>query len=255
MFQSGKGRSGFILQRRGFFGLNMEFGVIVQQSLDRFSLDILFIPPAAVSDDHLAELRAVISEMVDSRDLVSHRVIYFVDRVADDGTPDMPDMERLGDVRGRKLHDDRNAVSDVGLTIFAFLLQDILDNVLDEFFFRNEHVHIRVDLLDLFKQRRVLHALRDALRDQRRCFSHHFRELEARESVVAHLRVLRHFDHALNFSRFQIRYLLRDQFGNFLLKVYHSIFSFSVMTSILCLSSSCAKTPFPSVSTPLKLPS
>ena len=75
VFQLGEGRSCFIVQRRIFFGLCMELGIVMQQGLDRFSLDVFLIAPAAISDDHLAELRAVVAEMVDPRDLIAHRIV------------------------------------------------------------------------------------------------------------------------------------------------------------------------------------
>ena len=141
-------------------------------------------------------------------------------------------MERLGNVRGGKFHDHRGAVSDVGLAVLAVFFQYVFHNVLDKFFFGNKHVDIRVDLFDFFKHRRVCDLFGNALGDQRRRLSHHFCELKARERVVAHFCVLRNFDHTPDLFEGQIGHLFCEQFGNFILKIYHLIVSFSVITSI-----------------------
>ena len=74
----------------------MEFRIIVKKGLDGFLLHVFLIAPLAVRDDHLAELRAVVAEMVQAYDVPAGRLVQLRDGSADDGAADMADVaERI----------------------------------------------------------------------------------------------------------------------------------------------------------------
>ena len=77
----------------------MEFCIVSEKSLDRIFLELFLASPFPESYDHLAELCAVVTEMIDPDDIESHSVIELVDRVAYDSAPDMAYMERFCDIR------------------------------------------------------------------------------------------------------------------------------------------------------------
>ncbi len=96
-------------------------------------------------------------------------------------------------------------------------LPEPLPGYLDELLLGNEHVHISVNLLHLFEQRRVRDALCDALGDEAApCAAPG--QLEAWERIVSHLCILRHFNHVLNLRKLEAFYLLRNQLCDFILK-------------------------------------
>ena len=53
------------------FNFNVEFGVVAEKCLDRLVYDIFLVAPVSVGAYHLAELCAVVSQMVYSESIIA----------------------------------------------------------------------------------------------------------------------------------------------------------------------------------------
>ena len=96
--------------------LNVELCVIGKKRLYRLSLYVLRVAPVPVGADHLSELSSVISQMVDSEHVVAHGVKNFIQGISYYGASDVAYVERLCDVRRRKLHYDLLSLAFVTLS-------------------------------------------------------------------------------------------------------------------------------------------
>src|SRR5581483_5384644 len=95
-----------VLKRRAPLGLFMELHV---ESVERHQIGrVLGFAPSLDADDLLAELSSPIAEMVDADRLVPQRLVKPVQCSADDRGSEMPDMERLRDVRRGIVDADRS---------------------------------------------------------------------------------------------------------------------------------------------------
>ncbi len=78
MFKLSEGCSCLIVKLRVVFNLYMELGVVAQEGFDWLVNYVLLVSPMSVSYDHLAELSAVVTEVVDSGNIVAHRIVNLV---------------------------------------------------------------------------------------------------------------------------------------------------------------------------------
>ena len=135
-------------------------------------------------------------------------------------------MERLCDVRGRVFHDYRAMLSHFRSAVILALSQHILRQSLCVFLLIQEHVHIGIYRLNLFKNAGTFDSCSHILCNQRRCFAQCFRQTEARERVVSHLCVSRNFNPLQDFLRCHIqRFVFCNNFSNFLFVIDHLLFS------------------------------
>ena len=82
-FKCCKSCSCLIIKLRMRFYFHMELRVIRKKGFNRFLDNILLITPMSVCADHLSELGAVISEMIDSNCFISKTVINLVNCISD----------------------------------------------------------------------------------------------------------------------------------------------------------------------------
>ena len=148
-------------------------------------------PHSPVGADHLAELGAVVPQMVYPHRIVSEEIVYLVYGITDNRTPYVTDMKRLGYVRRRILHYDRLAAAHVAAAVVTALFQHLAHYCRCELFLRDEHVHIGVDVLYPLKELIIAYGFRDGLCDERRRLSQYPCQLEARERIISHLAVSR----------------------------------------------------------------
>ena len=141
----------------------------------------------SVSNDHFAELCAIVSEVIDTGNVVSHCIVNLVKGISDHRASDVADVERLCNVRGGIFHDYRFSFSYVGLAVVSTFFKDIFHNIFYEFFLGNEHIYVRIYLFYLFKHAIFCNFLCDAFCDERRRFAECFSKFEARERIVPHL--------------------------------------------------------------------
>ena len=77
----------------------MEFSIIFKQRFNRAPFKLILTAPQSICNNHLAELCAVITEMVDSYNIIACRFIQLMDGISDYGAPDMANVERFGNIR------------------------------------------------------------------------------------------------------------------------------------------------------------
>ena len=86
--------------------------------------DILFFAPALVRGNEFSELRAVVAEVVDADGRIAQKLMQFIERAAEHGRGEMPDMEGFCDVDGRIVYADGFALSLVGSAVTFALFQN-----------------------------------------------------------------------------------------------------------------------------------
>ena len=79
--------------------LYVELSIVSKKRLDWLLLKLLLASPLSVGNNHLTELSSVISEVVNTYNLVTHLSVKVADSITDNSTSDMTDMERLRNVR------------------------------------------------------------------------------------------------------------------------------------------------------------
>ena len=149
-------------------------------------LHAFFRPPGFVGVDQLAELRAVIAEVVDPDDLIAEKSENAIQRRADHRGGKVSDMEGFRHVDGRVVDADRLSVSGFCGTVCGAFLRNFFQRV----FRKPLAVYFEIEIA-VYGSRAFDHvvggkARREILCDSDGGFSHRLREFKTGESVIAH---------------------------------------------------------------------
>ena len=109
MLQLGELGARRVLEGGVLLRLGVELDIERDQLVDLACLHRLTAAPLAVGDDQLAELRAPVAEVVDADAVPARKGVQLLQRMPDDRRAEMPDVERLCDVRGGVVKHDRLA--------------------------------------------------------------------------------------------------------------------------------------------------
>ena len=112
--------------------LLVEADVEIVDGVDAALFRFLAAAPALVGGDELAELGAVVAQMIDAHRVIAEELEDAVERPADDRRREMPDVEGLGDVDGGIVDADGLARAEIGGAVLFPLLKDAGEDVFRE---------------------------------------------------------------------------------------------------------------------------
>ena len=192
LFEPGAGP---VVERLVALGLPVEAHVELDQLVHAAALDGFAVAPGLVGADHLAELRAPVAQVVDAHAVIAHVVVDAVERVADHGAGQVPDVQRLGDVDRRIVDAHVAPGAHVAAAVAVALAGDALQHGARLRGAVEREIDIAAGGLgaaDALRQRERGGGL---LRDERRRLAQRLCELEARERKVPEVRVGRRLQH------------------------------------------------------------
>ena len=183
-------RPRLVFELGAFFRLRVEFDIYIKKSAHAFLLDLLAVAPLLERDDKFAELSAPIAQMIDADDVVPERAVDAVERRADRRVEHVPHVEGLGDVDGRIVDANGLARALFAAAVCVALAEHALDDVRRDRLFVKRKVDVRSDRLRLFEEVVAAYPRHDVLCKLRRALAEPAGELEARQTPIAHRRIL-----------------------------------------------------------------
>src|SRR5690606_34661492 len=194
VFQGFESRPGLILQRGIGFGLLVKTDVEVEEFANGILLEPLGPPKFTVGDDQLAKLGAPVAQVVDPDGRVTQAFKNPGQRVSDDGRPQVPHVEGLGDVGRGEIEHDRPSAAHLGLAVLVAPGENLGDDPLASRRPVEEKVDVGFDNVHSLDQSVRTELFRQFLSDAVGRFAQDPGQLKAREGVVAEARIGRHFD-------------------------------------------------------------
>ena len=143
-------------------------------------------PHFFVSDDQFAELRAPVSEVIDTDDVIAERAVYAVKRRADRSIEHMSHVERFGDIDRGIVYAHGLAGAFFGPAVLAALSERPVQHLAGYGLFVQSEVDVRTDRLSLFQKVVRAYARNHVFCELGGTFAELSRELETRQTPVAH---------------------------------------------------------------------
>ena len=178
----------------------MEAHVQARERLHAVALHLLAVAPELVGADELAKLRAPVAQIVDGDRLVAQKVKDAAQALPDHGGAQVADVEALGNVDGAEIQADGLAPALFARAPAAAGGEHALQRAAGEILPVQEKVEVPSHLFGLAQVARV-DGFGQLGGDLRRAHAKHAAELEAGESVVAHLLLRRNLQKARDVSR------------------------------------------------------
>ena len=188
-----------VVQRLVRFRFPMKADVQFVERAQAALFHVLAAAPALERGYEFAELRAVITQMVDAHGRISQKFMQFIERTSENGRRKVPDMKGLGDVDGGIVDADGLARSLVGRAVALLFGKDARKR------FLRPEVAVDLEIDVAVHSRNFAHEFVrgnrfcDLLGDERGGFSENFRKFKARQGKVAHLRIGRQGEHGNEF--------------------------------------------------------
>ena len=132
----------------------------------------------SVGADHLAELGSVVAQMVDTNHVITESIENLVQRITDNGTADVTDVKRLA-MLGEEYSTMTVLFSPMSVFPNPLRVPGLPQGILDKRFFRNKHIDVSIDLLNLLEERGIVDSFRNTLGNERWSFSHDLGKTEA----------------------------------------------------------------------------